>query len=244
MAILEVCCGSLESVITAQRAGAHRIELCSALDEGGVTPSYGLMHSVGRLDKIKKHVLIRPRGGDFHYDIEELQIMLADIRMAHAEGFDGVVVGALTTDGEVDLPACRALVAAAEGMSVTFHRAFDLCANRTQALEQIIELGFDRVLTSGGAPTAYEGRVELQRLVQLAAGRIVIMPGAGVKSTNAGLILETTGAQEIHASARAPRPSDMRFKHRGVSMGVSEHDEYLRYETSPASVMAILAAIG
>ncbi|MDO5075235.1 MAG: copper homeostasis protein CutC [Bacteroidales bacterium] len=243
MALLEICCGTLDSAITALCAGAHRLELCSALDEGGLTPSHGLLRAVGRLEGIQKHVLIRPRGGDFLYTAAELEVMVNDIAIAKDEGFDGIVVGALCADGSIDIEACRTLIQAAAGMSVTFHRAFDLCAHRAEALEQIVELGCQRILTSGGAPTAWEGRAVLAQLVEQAAGRIVIMPAAGVKASNAAEILLLTGAQEIHASARAPLASLMDFVQDGVAMGNPQRDEYVRYETSFDEVAQILACL-
>lgn len=218
----------------------------------------------------KKHVLIRPRGGDFLYTPAEQDIIVDDILAARRAGVDGVVVGALTADGDVDIEACRRFVQAAcepyalhEGatkscaaddaadsdrellppLCVTFHRAFDLCRNPHAALQTIIELGFHRVLTSGQAPTAEAGIALLRTLVDEAAGRIIIMPGCGVTPANAAHIVESTGASEIHASARAPFPSQMRFRHPGVSMGKPGSDEYATKETDVLSVKTIVSAI-
>lgn len=261
MAILEVCTGSLTSVLHAAEGGAGRIELCSGLDEGGLTPSIGLIQAAMQVEGIKKHVLIRPRGGDFLYTEGELDIMVDDIYAARLAGVDGVVVGALTADGDVDAKACQRLLEAARGelgsvspdelaeayflppVSVTFHRAFDLCRDLFAALETLVTLGFDRVLTSGQAATAAEGVPLLRQLVERSAGRIVIMPGCGVNAQNAAQILAATGATEIHASARAAWPSQMKFRHQGVSMGKPGSDEYATKETDVETVRQIVASI-
>lgn len=243
MALLEVCCGTLESAQNALAGGAGRIELCAALDEGGLTPSYGLMHAVAHLKGIRKHVLIRPRGGDFLYSEAEVNLMLEDIALVRRLGLDGVVVGALLPDGDIDVPTMRRLMAAAGGLSVTFHRAFDLCRDKSAALERLVELGVNRVLTSGGAPTAWAGRETLRHLVEQAAGRIGILPGAGVTPENAADILRATGACEIHASLRVPLRSKMRYQQQGVTMGAADRDEFERKETSTEKVEALLKEI-
>lgn len=261
MAILEVCTGSITSVLHAAEGGAGRIELCSGLDEGGLTPSIGLIQAAMQVEGIKKHVLIRPRGGDFLYTEVELDIMVDDILAARRAGVDGVVVGALTADGDVDVEACHRFLDAARGeyvdfaegdldeayflppVSVTFHRAFDLCRDPFVALETLVALGFDRILTSGQAATAAEGLPLLRQLVERAAGRIVIMPGCGVNAQNAAHILAATGATEIHASARAAWPSQMHFRHQGVSMGKPGSDEYATKETDVETVRQIVASI-
>ena len=242
-ALLEICTGSYDGVLTAARCGAARVELCSGLDEGGLTPSAGLIRSVCALEGIRKHVLIRPRGGDFLYTPEELRIMETDIRMAHELGADGVVVGALTADGDVDEEAAERLVEAAGGMSVTFHRAFDLCADPFAALESIIRLGFHRLLTSGRAATAEKGIPLLRQLVEQAAGRISVMPGCGVGPGNAALILREAGAREIHASARERMDSRMRYRLNDVTMGKNDSDEYSRLETSEEKVRDIVQSL-
>lgn len=201
--ILEVCAASLQSVAAAKEGGAHRIELCSALSEDGLTPSYGMIKKAREIGPEKMHVLIRPRGGDFVYDEDEVQCMISDITICHRLGVDGVVIGALTAEGEIDIPTCQRLVDAAQGMQITFHRAFDQCKHPLKALEQIISLGCHRILTSGQAPSAMEGLSLLHTLVTLADKRIVIMPGAGVNENNARDILERTGADEIHGSLRS-----------------------------------------
>lgn len=256
---LEVCTGSITSVLHAAEGGAARVELCSGLDEGGLTPSIGLIQAALRVEGIAKHVLVRPRGGDFLYTEVEQDIIVDDIFAARRAGVDGVVAGALTADGDIDVEACRRFLDAAKGeyvdfaegdleeayflppVTVTFHRAFDLCRDPFAALETLIELGFDRILTSGQAATAEAGIDLLRRLVEQADGRITIMPGCGVNPANAGRILQETGATEIHASARSTWPSVMRFRHPGVSMGVPGADEYATKETDVSIVRAIVA---
>lgn len=203
MRIVEICAGDFQSAQAAVLGGAQRIELCSALPLDGLTPSAGLIKAARSLEGIKLHVLIRPREGDFVYDATETDVMLHDIRLAHKLGADGVVIGALTPDGDIDIPTCRHLIEAAEGMQVTFHRAFDRCADPHHALEEIITLGCSRLLTSGQAPTAEAGIPLLRELVHQANGRIIIMPGAGITPSNARCILDETGATEIHGSFRS-----------------------------------------
>lgn len=240
---LEICCGSYHSALVARDAGAHRIELCSGLGEGGLTPSLGLVRAVCALKGIVHHVLIRPRGGDFLYSEAEKHIILDDIASCISAGADGVVVGALKSDGEVDVDFLQQCMDAAAGHSVTFHRAFDLCAHPHRALQQIAEAGCSRLLTSGQAATAQEGIPMLKQLVEEAPSTLSIMPGCGVNAANAFHILNETGATEIHASARKLMKSHMKFRHGGVSMGKAGEDEYATLETSADSVHAILDAI-
>lgn len=240
MTILEICAGSVESAIAARDGGAQRIELCAALEVGGVTPSAGLIEQARKVEGIKLNVLIRPRGGDFLYDSHEAACMEQDIYTCKQLGVDGVVIGALTADGDIDTVLCRRLITTANGMSVTFHRAFDMCRNPKEALEELIALGCDRVLTSGQAATAEAGIPLLKELVEQAAGRISIMPGCGVNSINAAKIVQSTGAGEIHASARKNVGSGMKFRHSGVSMGSPGCDEYARKETCKEEVAAII----
>lgn len=258
MKTLEVCTGSITSVLHAAEGGAGRIELCSGLDEGGLTPSIGLIQAAIQVEGPKKNVLIRPRGGDFLYSETEQDIIVDDIFAARRAGADGVVVGALTAEGDVDEEACRRFVDAAKGeyvdfaegdldeafflppVSVTFHRAFDLCRDPQKALETIIALGFDRVLTSGQAATAEAGIPLLCKLVEQAGDRIGIMPGCGVTPENAARIFAETGATEIHASARAAWPSQMKFRHPGVSMGKPGADEYATKETDVYTVRRLV----
>jgi len=203
MRILEVCCGDLESALAATEGGAQRVELCSALSADGLTPSAGLIAAVRRIPGLKMHVLIRPREGDFVYTDEEFDVMREDILLAKQLGADGVVIGALTPEGDIDVARCQKLVEAAQGMQVTFHRAFDQCREPLLALEQIIAMGCTRLLTSGQAATAEAGIGLIRRLVEQAGNRLIILPGAGVNARNARAILEATGANEIHGSLRA-----------------------------------------
>lgn len=243
MAILEVCAGSVQSAVAARDGGAQRIELCGALEVGGITPSLGLLRSVRQVEDLRLHVLIRSRGGDFHYADEEIRAMEEDIRIVRGEGADGVVIGALNADGTIDERAVARLVKAADGLSVTFHRAFDVAAQPLQSLDSIINLGCNRLLTSGQAATALEGAEMIRQLQEHAAGRIILMPGCGVNSRNAADILRATGANEIHASARSLVKSKMTFRHTGVSMGRAKDDAFDRYETNLEEVHRIAQQI-
>lgn len=194
----EICANSAESCVAAQAGGAHRVELCASMPEGGTTPSFGEIRLARKLIDIRLHVIIRPRGGDFLYTPLELDIMEEDIHMARQAGADGVVFGCLTPEGDLDMPAMRRLMKISEGMSVTFHRAFDYVRSPEQVLEQLIDLGVNRVLTSGQQPTAMQGASLLAELVRQAAGRIVIMPGCGVNEWNIAELAACTGASEFH----------------------------------------------
>lgn len=202
--LLEVCCGDLPSVMAAAEAGADRIELCSALSADGVTPSAGLTTMGRRLFSNRIHLLVRANDGDFCYTDREKELMLHDVASAASFGVEGVVVGSLDSRGRVDEEFVAKVmdIARREGLSVTFHRAFDRIADRSEALETLISLGVDRVLTSGGAPSAAEGYDSLHDLVSQADGRIVILAGGGVNRLNACSIIERTGCTEIHGSCR------------------------------------------
>ena len=241
--LLEICADSIGSAEAAWRGGADRLELCQGLDEGGVTPSYGYVKAAVQLPNIRKNVLIRPRGGDFIYSPAEAQVLIDDIHVMKQLGVDGVVIGALNTKGEIDVPLVEQMIAAADGMEITFHRAFDMCVNPTGALDQLIALGCHRVLTSGCAATALAGVDRLKTFVEQAQGRISIMPGCGVKSSNATQILSQCGAMEIHASARAGVQSTSEYRLAGVEMGAAGRDEYYRMETSAEEVHKIKEAI-
>ena len=198
--IFEVCTGNLASVIAAVEGGAERIELCSALSLDGLTPSIGLLKYVRQTyPQLKIHVLIRSCEGGFVYSKDDLETMLLDIHEASAYA-DGIVCGALTPEGDIDTEALRLMVEASEGKPFTFHRAFDKCRNPQEALEQIIDAGCKRILTSGQQPTAEQGIPLLHELNKQANGRIIIMPGGGVNEKNARLILDQTGCIEIHGS--------------------------------------------
>lgn len=200
--ILEICCSNIESVIAAREGGASRVELCSALETGGVTPSEGFIRKAVELFPGPVVVLIRPRSGDYVYSSEEIDIMVDDIHTSIATGADGVVVGALDKEGNIDTAACKRFVEAADGHTVVFHRAFDMVSDPLAALQTLVNLGFNRILTSGCKPTVTEGCPTLVQLNKAAHGRITIMPGGGVTAANASAILAATGCREIHASAK------------------------------------------
>ena len=206
--ILEICAASIQSARAAQAGGAHRIELCQNLEQGGITPSYGLIREALAQRSIPVFVLIRPRPGGFVYDADELAIMRTDVDMCRDRGCAGVVLGVLDGNGRVDMAACRELIAAAGPLEVTFHRAFDACPDQRLALEDVIALGCQRVLTSGGQPTAEAGQAQLAALVAQAAGRISIMPGAGISAANIQALAARTGAREFHTSAKRRLPAD------------------------------------
>ena len=225
----EVCANGVESCLAAQEGGADRVELCAGIPEGGTTPSYGEIKVARRvLTTTRLHVIIRPRGGDFLYTPLEVERMVEDIKICKALGVDGVVIGCLCADGTLDMEANRLLVEAAQDMSVTFHRAFDRCNDPRRALAQLIELGVDRVLTSGQQPTALEGVPLLKELNALAADRIIILAGCGVTETNIKHIADATGVCEFHFSARVPVKSRMEYMNPDVYMGAKDADGFTR----------------
>lgn len=203
---LECCSTSLQEARDAERLGARRIELCENLPVGGVTPGAELLREVVEGVGIPVNVLVRPRGGDFVFSEGEIREMEESIEICRELGANGVVIGALLEDGRTDMPAMQRLMAAARGkngqraLQTTFHRAIDVCADPFQTLRDAIELGCDRVLTSGHEPNAFDGRFRLARMVDDAAGRIIVMPGCGVRPSNLEAIAEETGAEEFHAS--------------------------------------------
>lgn len=240
----EICANSADSCVAAQQGGAQRVELCAAMPEGGTTPSYGEICIARKLIDIRLHVIIRPRGGDFLYSPVELDIMEEDIRMARQAGADGVVFGCLTPDGELDKAAMKRLMKASEGLSVTFHRAFDYVKNPSEVMEELIEMGVDRILTSGQQPTALQGTALLQKLVEQAAGRIIIMPGCGVNETNIAELAARTGASEFHFSARENKQSRMQLRNPALSMGGTVTiDEYQLPVTTPTRVRNTIQAL-
>ncbi len=217
--VVEICADSVESATIAEAAGAGRIELCSALAEGGVTPSAGLIEAVRRETNIRLHVLIRPRSGDFLYNDSEFSVMRRDIDTAGECGADGIVTGILRSDGTIDVERTALLAEYAAPMTLTFHRAFDLCRDPKKGLEDIISSGASRVLTSGQAKNAIEGAPLIRSMISDAAGRIIIMPGGGIDEYNIAMLATGTGATEYHLSGRKQRESMMRFRRKGIFMG-------------------------
>lgn len=209
--LLEICAFNLPAALVAQEAGADRIELCSGPEEGGVTPSAGLIRTAREKLKIPVYPIIRPREGDFLYSEEEFSVMLRDVELCRGLGCDGVVIGMLLADGSVDQSRCSRLVETAYPMGVTFHRAFDRAADPFEALETIIGMGCERILTSGQRPVVIEGAELLRELVREADERIVIMPGSGVRSDNIAELAAKTGAVEFHTSARVAYRGTMEF---------------------------------
>lgn len=216
--IIEACVDSVESAIGAQAGGAHRVELCESLLEGGTTPSAGLIEVCRERLHIPLHVLVRPRGGDFVYSNVELDVMRRDIGVARRLGAQGVVIGALNADGTIDVPATRSLIEAARPLSVTFHRAFDFTPDADEALESLVAMGVDRVLTSGQAPTAVAGTGILARLVRRAAGRIAILAGGGVSEENVLAVIAQSGVSELHVRASALLESPASFRPTHVTL--------------------------
>lgn len=237
---LEVCIDSVESAIAAERGGAQRVELCSDLLEGGVTPGAGLIASVRRHIAIGLFVMIRPRGGDFCYSDLEFEVMREEIRQAQRMGADGVVLGLLDNDGCIDTVRTRELVELAFPLPVTFHRAIDMSPDLEVAVEQVIATGASRILTSGGANNATHGMSEIAKMVELARGRISIMPGGGVSIKTIAKIAKATRATEFHSSVRSAIPSPVRFRKQGIAMGNLRGKEFVRHEVRETNVRALV----
>lgn len=202
--VFEVCVEGVAGAVAAERAGAHRLELCSALAEGGVTPSLGLFKRVKGASSLPVNVLVRPRAGDFVYTESELEVMLEDITLFKEAGADGLVFGALTRTGSLALPELTRLLEAADPLPVTFHRAFDVCREPFKVLEQLVALGVTRLLTSGQAGDALSGAKLLRALTEQAGDRLVVMAGGGVRAGGAAQIVRQTGVSELHFSAQKP----------------------------------------
>ncbi|WP_373513886.1 copper homeostasis protein CutC [Persicitalea sp.] len=239
---IEVCAYSLESCQNAQKAGAARVELCGGLGEGGTTPSAGLIAAVRDNIRIDLYVMIRPRGGDFVYEESEIDIMRRDIDTAKSFGADGVVLGVLLPNGEVDVPRTRALVQYAQPMGVTFHRAFDLTPDPLPALEAVIETGCERILTSGQKSVVLQGKALLTELAKQANGRIEIMPGGGVSAANAAE-LAATGVDALHLTGKAFRPGRQTYFPAEISMAGEIPDERSILYTDTERVAAVVALV-
>lgn len=239
----EVCVDSIESAVAAEAGGAQRVELCSDLLEGGLTPSYGTLRVARSRVRVGVMAMIRPRGGDFCYSDAEFEAMAADVEVAKALGADGVVIGLLSPDGTVDRPRTKALIERARPLAVTFHRAFDMTRDPFEALETLVELGVDRVLTSGQDASVPEGIDLIASLIRRAAGRLVVMPGGGVTARNVGRVIASTGATEVHFAALTSVDGPMRFRNPRVFMGGAlRPPEYAVETTRTEDVSAVIAA--
>ncbi|SAL51255.1 CutC family protein [Caballeronia udeis] len=239
--LLEICAGSVTSCLAAQEGGAGRVEFCDNLLEGGTTPSYGAIASARDKLSIALNVIIRPRGGDFLYSDVEFDVMERDVFACKKLGVDGVVIGLLTADGDIDLTRTKRLVELAAPMPVTFHRAFDVAHDPFKALEDIILAGCNRLLTSGQEANALEGRVLIGKLREAAESRLVVMPGSGVRLNNIAQLVAETGCVEYHTSGHAPFASRMRYRNERVKMGGPGQDEYAIVETSADLVKQVIA---
>jgi len=211
--ILEIATSDFETTKSAVKGGADRIELCANLNEGGTTPCYGTIYQCRERFEVLLYPIIRPRGGDFLYTDDEYEIMLHDVKLCKQLGCDGIVIGLLNKDGAIDRKRSAALIEIAYPMGVTFHRAFDRCRDPLEAMEQLIEIGCERILTSGQQPTVNEGMELITELNKMADHRIIIMPGSGVRLGNIKLLAEKTGCKEFHSSLRSRTKTKMEFIH-------------------------------
>lgn len=240
---LEICIDSLESAIAAERGGADRVELCSDLLEGGITPSAGLIAAVRASIRIGVYVMIRPRGGDFCYTGAEFAVMEEDIRRARDLGADGLVLGVLNEEAEVDVARTALLVRLAESLPVTFHRAIDMTPDPAGAVKAVRETGSRRILTSGGAAKVTEGLDTVARMVAAAGGHLSVMAGSGIGSNTIASIAAATGVTEFHAALRTTLSSPVRYRREDVTMGAIPDREYLRFTLQEERVRALRAAL-
>lgn len=240
---LEICIDSVESAIAAERGGADRVELCSDLLEGGITPSAGLIATVRRSIRIGVFMMIRPRGSDFCYTDAEFAVMQEDIRRARDLGADGVVLGVLNEDATVDVARTAVLVRLADPLPVTFHRAIDMTPDPVSAIEAVIETGARRVLTSGGAAKVTEALDTVARMVAATGGRVSLMPASGINPKTIATVAAATGASEFHAALRTEFPSPVRYRKEGVTMGDIPDREYLRFGLQEDRVRALRVAL-
>jgi copper homeostasis protein len=241
---IEICVDSVEGAMAAERGGADRVELCDNLFEGGTTPSGGCIKLARERLRIGLQVIIRPRGGDFLYSDTEHAVMLEDIRLAKALGADGVVIGCLTAAGDIDMARTRAMIELARPLNVTFHRAFDMCRDPQQALEDLVQLGADRVLTSGQEASVLEGLDLICALQKQAAGRTIVMPGGGLTARNVRKIAETSGVSEVHLSARSTVESKMQHRNGRTFMGGTlRPPEFSWKATDESAVRAVIETL-
>lgn len=241
--ILECCVDSVESAINAAKGGASRLELCSNLVIGGTTPDVALVKEIRKYTDIRIHALIRSRFGDFCYTEHEMEIMKAQIRALKEAGVEGVVIGVLDAEGDLDIPKMQELLQETDGLSVTLHRAFDMCRDPYQALEEAIGLGIDTILTSGQKQSAWEGRELLSELVEKADGRIDIMAGAGIGASVIKKLIPETGGTSYHMSGKVTLDSPMQYRKTDVSMGLPSLSEYEIWQTSEEYVRAAVEVL-
>ncbi|MHB1936014.1 MAG: copper homeostasis protein CutC [Acidobacteriaceae bacterium] len=241
--ILEICVDSVESAIASQAGGAQRIELCSDLNEGGITPSAGLIQAVRKHVGIQVFVMVRPRGGDSFYTNYEFDVMRVDVLRVKELGADGIVVGMLDKDGHVDVERTGDLVRLAHPMQVTFHRAFDMSADLDESLERVIETGAHRILTSGGMQTVTQGADQVTHLIVAAKGRIRIMVGGGIRQENIRKIALRTKATEFHCSLRMRTQSPVTFRNHSLKLGSVANDEFARYVVLEENVRGLREAL-
>lgn len=240
---LEICVDSVESAINAQKGGATRLELCSNLIIGGTTPTKSLFEEVRKNVNIPINVLIRPRFGDFLYSKYEIEIIKNEIRMFREMGADGIVVGILTKEGEIDLENMKSFISEAQGIPVTFHRAFDVCKNPVEAFYELKKIGVKVILTSGQEENCLKGKQLLKKLVELSnkdnKNKIEIIVGAGLNILNIGEIKNFTGANNFHFSGKKVRKSDMEYKKQDINMGIKGFSEFEILETDEKIVQEV-----
>jgi copper homeostasis protein len=235
--IIEACVDTVESAIAAQRGGADRMELCASLLEGGTTPSSGAIEIARNNVSIPIYVMIRPRGGDFLYSHADFEVMKRDVEMAKSLGVDGVALGILTKDGDVDIQRTRELIERARPLDITFHRAFDMTRDPHRSLEELIALGVNRVLTSGQEASAAEGVRLIRSLVEAARGRIAIMAGGGLNESNIRQVVTSGGVRELHFSGRSELESAMHYRNPNVRLSSAQQpSEYLRFAADPERI--------
>jgi copper homeostasis protein len=239
---VEIVTYTLDGALKAQEGGADRIELCDGPGDGGTTPSFGMIEAVRQNVSIDVFVMIRPRGGDFHYSNYEFHAMKRDISQCQKISVDGIVLGILNPDGTIDKKRCKELIDKARPLKVTCHRAFDMTRDPFEALEDCIEVGFDRILTSGQQMQAVKGVDLLAELIKQANGRIAIMPGSGINEDTVELVVSKTRAQEVHFSAMAFKESAMVFRNQQIAgMGSEEGGEFKLRTVDPDRVRKIRA---
>lgn len=237
---IEIATTDFPTTQSAVEGGAHRIELCANLAEGGTTPSFGMLKHCREKFQVELYPMIRPRGGDFFYTEEEFKLMLDDAKLCKQLGCDGIVTGFLNRDGSIDVQRTSKIVEAVYPLGVTFHRAFDRCRDPFQAMEQLIEIGCERILTSGQKPNALDGAPLIGKLNEKADHRIIIMPGAGVNVETIGRIREITGCVEFHASLRTTRKSEMEFVHAEFA---GSNESYTNNAIDPDEVRRLISQL-